>query len=212
MSYLAYFAPGACSRVVLTALEHVAVSYDCKAIVLANKEQFLPSFKALNPKGKVPCLVTPDGILTEVIAICHYLHQRFPEANLLPSRSYAQAQTMALLSWCATTLHPCIYRIRMTGRIHPHKEQHDVIKRAALEELRQQLYVAEQHLSDGKTWFMGDCWYIADAYFLWVWQRAQQAGIQAKDWPAIARWGALCESYPSWQQALVREEIKYSSI
>jgi len=205
MSYIVYFAPGACSRVVLTALEQVGITYQAKPVLLANKEQFLPAFQAINPKGKVPCLVTQDGVLTEVIAICQYLHQCFPEAGLLPSSGYIQAQALAFLSWCASTLHPCIYRLRMTGRIHPDASTHGAIQQAAKEELSQQLNVAEQHLNDGRTWLLGDHWSIADSYLLWVWQRALQSGLSETNWPLLHRWATLSQAHLAWQNALAKE-------
>lgn len=206
MSYLVYFAPGACSRVVLTALEQAGIRYQSEPVILANKEQFLPEFQAINPKGKVPCLITPDGVLTEVIAICQYLDKQYPQAGLLPKSPYLHAQALAFLSWCAATLHPCIYRMRMTARIHPDTSTHEAIQHAAREELSQQLNVAEQHLNDGRTWLLGDNWSIADSYFLWVWQRALQSGLSETDWPLLNRWAKLSQAHPAWQKAIAREE------
>ncbi len=43
-----------------------------------------PEFLALNPMGKVPTLVHGDVVVTEGAAICAYLADAFPEANLAP--------------------------------------------------------------------------------------------------------------------------------
>jgi len=43
-----------------------------------------PDYLAINPMGKVPALKHGDAIVTEVAAICLYLADQFPEANLAP--------------------------------------------------------------------------------------------------------------------------------
>jgi glutathione S-transferase len=43
-----------------------------------------PEFLALNPMGKVPTLVHDGKVVTEAAAICLYLAEAFPEANLKP--------------------------------------------------------------------------------------------------------------------------------
>ena len=46
-----------------------------------------PEFLALNPMGKVPALVHEGKVVTEAAAICLYLAEAFPEANLKPLES-----------------------------------------------------------------------------------------------------------------------------
>ncbi len=43
-----------------------------------------PEFLAINPMGKVPALRHGDVVVTEVAAICAYLADTFPEAELVP--------------------------------------------------------------------------------------------------------------------------------
>ncbi len=55
------------------------------------------SFRAVNPHGTVPALITDEGItLTEVIGICAYLEAKFPDRPLLGEDALERA---LVLSW-----------------------------------------------------------------------------------------------------------------
>jgi glutathione S-transferase len=43
-----------------------------------------PDYLAINPMGKVPCIKHGDTVITEAAAICAYLADSFPQANLAP--------------------------------------------------------------------------------------------------------------------------------
>lgn len=80
-----YFAPGACSRVALTGLEESGLPYEARSVALMTGEQRQPGYLALNPKGKVPLLVTPDGPLSENMAIAHWIDSQAPGARRGPT-------------------------------------------------------------------------------------------------------------------------------
>lgn len=59
---------------------------------LRKVEQHSPEFLALNPSGTVPVLELDSGVvLTESLAICHYLEHMHPEPNLLGEDAEEQA-------------------------------------------------------------------------------------------------------------------------
>lgn len=202
-----YFAPGACSRVALTALEQCGVDFEARPLVLASGQQRAPDYLALNPKGKVPLLVTPEGRLSENVAICSWLDSQHPDAGLLPPPVHAwrRAQALGWLAWSVSTLHPMIYRMRMTPRIHPDAGTHAAIKAAALGELAQQLQVAEDALADGRHWLMGDAWCLADTHLCWVYGRATEGGLEVAKFPHLAALAARNAQRPAFKRALERE-------
>ena len=174
-----YFAPGACSRVALVALEETGVAYEAKPVALTAGQQRQPEYLTLNPKGKVPLLVTPEGRLSENVAIVAWLDALHPQAGLLPpaSEPWARAQAISWLSWSASALHPMVYRMRMTPRIHPDAATHPVIKTTALAEAAQQLAVAEEALADGRAWLGGAQWRMADTHVCWAFGRSVDSGL-----------------------------------
>ncbi len=61
---------------------------------LAHREE---EFLAINPLGTVPALQTDEGpMLTEIVAICTYLEERFPEKPLMGSTPLERA---LVLNW-----------------------------------------------------------------------------------------------------------------
>ena len=64
-------------------LEEVGVPYETEVLgygTSMKSERYL----AINPMGKVPAIVHKGKVVTEVAAICCYLADAFPEANLAP--------------------------------------------------------------------------------------------------------------------------------
>ena len=50
------------------------------------------SYKAKSPMGKVPCIETPHGFLSETSAILNYLEDTHPTPALLPADAWARAK------------------------------------------------------------------------------------------------------------------------
>ena len=65
-----------------------------------------PEYLAINPKGRVPALVTERGILTETPAILAFVAQSFPKARLAPlDDAFAFARAQAFNSYLCSTVH-----------------------------------------------------------------------------------------------------------
>jgi glutathione S-transferase len=78
----------------------------------------------VNPKGQVPAMVTPRGILTETPALLAYIAQSFPEARLAPlDDPFAFAQLQAFNSYLCPTLHVA-HAHRMRGHRWAEMSQH----------------------------------------------------------------------------------------
>lgn len=202
-----YIAPGSSSRVALVALEATQIPFEVRPVSLVSGAQRQPEFLALNPKGKVPLLVTDQGLLSENIAIIGWADALHPQAGLLPppAEAWARAQAMAWLSWSASTLHPMIYRMRMTPRIHADTATHPAIKAAALAELALQLRVAEEALADGRPWLCGAHWCMADTYLCWAYGRGVDGGLDVAAFPHLAALAGRHAALPALVRALARE-------
>ena len=62
-------------------LEDIGADYEAVQIDMQSGEQRSESYLAINPKGRLPSLVTDKGILTETPAILLYLAQIFQNIN-----------------------------------------------------------------------------------------------------------------------------------
>ncbi|HBB82106.1 MAG TPA: glutathione S-transferase, partial [Sulfitobacter sp.] len=81
-----HYAPGTISVAVAIALEEAGLAYEPVKVDFASAEQTAAPYLALNPKGRVPTLVTEAGsALTETGALLDYVAARAPEAGLVPA-------------------------------------------------------------------------------------------------------------------------------
>src|ERR1700754_3929321 len=90
-----YYGPGTCALASHIALEEVGAAYTTERLDMKNNQQNSPEYLAINPKGRVPALVTDRGVLTETPAMLAFIAQSFPQAKLAPSDdpfAFAQAQ------------------------------------------------------------------------------------------------------------------------
>src|SRR5260221_12557418 len=77
------------------ALEEVGASYSTVRIDFGKAEQRSPEYLKINPKGRMPALVTDRGILTETPAMLVYVAQSFgrPDLALIDDPfAFAEAQ------------------------------------------------------------------------------------------------------------------------
>ncbi|MCQ8856631.1 glutathione S-transferase N-terminal domain-containing protein, partial [Escherichia coli] len=77
-----FYAPGACSLASHIALEEAGADYEAIKLDFSQGEQRRPEYLKINPKGRVPVLVTDKGVLTESPVILGYIAQTHPDANL----------------------------------------------------------------------------------------------------------------------------------
>jgi glutathione S-transferase len=59
-------------------------------------EKYRPDYLERSPLGKVPCLETDEGFLTESRCIVDYLERTYPEPALYPEGAFAQAKLLEL--------------------------------------------------------------------------------------------------------------------
>src|SRR5580704_15731251 len=101
-----YYAADTCALASHIALEEAGAEYATVRISFAANEQRQPADLAINPKGRVPSLVTERGVLTETPAMLAFVAQNFPAAALAPlDDPFAFAQVQALNSYLCSTLH-----------------------------------------------------------------------------------------------------------
>ena len=69
------------------------------------------SFKKKSPMGKVPCIETDEGFMTESLAIFAYLEALKPEPALIPSDPFAYGKMVEMARYCE------LY-VELAGRRH----------------------------------------------------------------------------------------------
>ena len=96
-----HYAPRTISVAVAIVLEETGTPYDVNRVDFATAEQTKQDYREINPKGRVPALETPEGILTETPAILEYI-----APQLVPEDAFAAAKMRELMSYLNATMHP----------------------------------------------------------------------------------------------------------
>jgi maleylacetoacetate isomerase len=90
------------------ALNLKGLSYQTIPIHLVNNggEQLSDNYREINPQGLVPALVDQGEVLTQSMAICEYLDERFGNYPLLPAEPLERARVRSLALQVACEIHP----------------------------------------------------------------------------------------------------------
>jgi maleylpyruvate isomerase len=113
------------------ALHLKALPHEATLVHLLNNggEQHAPGFRAVNPQGLVPALETPDGILTQSLAIIEYLDECYPSPPLLPAGAAHRARVRAMALTLAADTHP-IQNLRVLQYLRGELKQSDTVANA----------------------------------------------------------------------------------
>lgn len=161
-----FYSPGACSLASHIALEEVGKPFRSIETLLGQQQHLAETYLAINPRGKVPALVTPDGqVITENTAILAYVAYANPEADLLPADTVAQMQCIAQMAWFSNTPH-----IFQKAKFRPYhfadrQEVHADIREKAVEKYWDSMVEIDRLIGD-RQWLMGDRYTVADPYAL----------------------------------------------
>jgi glutathione S-transferase len=199
-------APGTCARVPCILLEEAGAKFETRVIRFMRGEHKSAEFRVINPKGKVPALQI-DGInLTENVAIITYLCRRFPQAGLMPDTDTDAGMVLQLadLSYCASTLHPIVTRIRLPV-FFATPEAAKAVWEKGCEAMDEHFTYIENRLAQSDWWY-GDAWSAMDAYLFWIFWRVAGADYDVSRFPAFADHQTRSASRPAVQRALAREK------
>ncbi len=160
-----FYTPGACSMVPHIALEESGATYARHPIDFATSEQLTPEYRAINPKGQVPALVTDRGVITEIPAMLGYIARSFPEAQLLPWEDpFAFAQAQAFHMHIATTIHVLFRQISRPEYFADGEAAKAALKAKVPEMSDRYFGIIEDRLRDGRLYVHGDGFTLSDTY------------------------------------------------
>jgi glutathione S-transferase len=181
-----YYEAHTCALASHIALEEAGAEYSTVRISFAAEEQRKPAYLAINPKGRVPALVTERGILTETPAMLAFVAQSFPKARLAPlDDPFGFAELQAFNSYLCATLH-----VAHAHRMRGYRWADDP---AAIEAMKRKVpdsVGACYELIEGKMlrgpWVMGDSYTICDPYLFTVAQWMEGDSVDPARFPKVS--------------------------
>lgn len=180
-----YYSPGSCALASHIALEEAGAEYRTVRLNFANGDQRKPEYLALNPKGRVPVLITEQGNLTETPAILVYIAQRFPKAGLAPlDDPFAFARLQSFNSYLCSTVH-VNHAHRMRGtRWADDPAALEAMKKKVPQTVGDSFRLIEEHMFEG-PWVMGGRYTIADGYLFTIAQWLAGDGVDIASFPKV---------------------------
>lgn len=142
-------------------------------------------FLAINPNGRIPVLVTPQGnILPESNAALWYLAR---DSHLMPANPFAQAQVLQWMFFEQYNHEPNIATSRYWIHVLGEQEKYAVPLKEKQQKGYDALAVMEQHLTE-HPFFVDNTYSIADIALYAYTHVADQGGFSLEAYPAIRAW------------------------
>ena len=191
-------------------LEELGLAYEPHLVDIGKNETWTPDYLSLNPNGKIPAIIDPDGPggkplpLFESGAILVYLAEK--AGRFLPADPAARYETLQWVFFQMAAIGPIFGQLgffhRFAGREFEDKRPRD----RYVAESRRLLGVLNDRLA-GRDWIMGDDYTIADIAILgWVRNLIgfYEAGdlVGFADFPRVAAWLERGLARPAVQRGL----------
>lgn len=200
-----YYAPNTCALASHIALEDAGAPYESVRIDFATTQQRTPEYLAINPKGRVPSLVTDRGILTETPAILAFIAQSFPQARLAPfGDPFALARVQAFNSYLCSTVHVA-HAHRMRGaRWADEPEAIAAMQRKVPQSVGECFSLIEREMLEG-PWVMGATYTICDPYLFTLAQWLDADGVDRNKLPKVQEHTRRMRERPGVRKAIADE-------
>lgn len=202
-----YFSSGACSLASHIALEEAGANYEAKRVDFSKNAQQSPEYLKINPKGRVPVLVTPQGTLTESLAILAYIAQTHPGAKLAPVEDpFAFAQLQSFNSYLASTVHVAhAHRARGYRWVDDESSLADM-KRKVPKTVGACFELIEKTMLKG-PWVMGEQYTIADPYLFTIGRWIEGDSVDIKTFPKVHDHHLRVAARPNVKKTLAAEGL-----
>lgn len=208
--YKLYWAPGTASMAPQTVLEEIGAAYEMVKLDTAAKEHEAAEYRKLNPNGRIPTLIDGDFVIFETAAICQYLCDKHPEANLVPpSGSHARGRFYQWLTYMTNTV-----QVAFIDWFHPDWTFSDLDSQAALkaqaeEKLTRYLQVLDDGIG-GNAFVTGSQFTVCDIYLAMLTRWSRFQAKPAWHWPNIRRVVAASYTRPAFQRMMQKQGIAWA--
>ena len=195
-----YYAPNSCALASHIALEEAGSDFETRRLDFAGAEQTRPDYLKINPKGRVPALITEPAILA-------YVAQTYPAARLAPlDDPFAFAELQAFMSYLCSTVHVA-YAHRVRGaRWADDPAAHEAMKRKVPETVGACFDLIERTMFRG-PWAMGEAYTVADPYLYTLARWLEGAGVDPARFPRVLHHRNRMAVRPAVRRALHAEGL-----
>lgn len=203
--YTLYVAPGTCALASHIALAESGLPYEVKRIRFAENEQRSEAYLKINPKGRVPALVTDKGVLTETEAILAFIAQTMPEAGLAPlDDPFLFARVQAFNAYLSSTVHVAHAHGRRSARWADEPSSHADMQRKVPQTMSECFRLIENDFLAG-PYVLGEQYSVADPYLFTIAGWLEGDKVDIAEFPRVQRHFEAMKARPAVQKALAEE-------
>ncbi|MEO5672542.1 MAG: glutathione S-transferase family protein [Ramlibacter sp.] len=175
-----YYAPGTCALATHLALEYSGEPYDTVRLDFSKKQQQSPEYLGVNPKGRVPALLTDRGVLTETPALLQYISQTFPQARLAPvDDPFLMARVNAFNAYLCATVHVAHAHKQRGARWADDESALESMKKKVPQTMGDCFALIERDMLAG-PWVLGEQFSVSDMYLFTLsgWLKGDSVDIE----------------------------------
>lgn len=194
-----HYTPGTVSIAVAIALEETGNAYTPRLVDFANAEQTKAPYLAINPKGRVPALVTPQGVLTETGAILDYIGTLAPA--MIPSDPFAAGRMREVMYYLASTMHVAHAHKMRGSRWADQEASFADMKAKVPQTVAASCAYLETELAFS-PFVLGDELTLADPYLFIIASWGTGDGVDMSAYPKLATFLDMMRARPSVQSAI----------
>jgi glutathione S-transferase len=201
-----YFAPGTCALASHITLAEAGADYSTERVDFKTNQQNSPEYLKINPKGRVPALVTDQGILTETPAMLAFIAQSFPLAKLAPlDDAYTFAQVQSFNSYLCSSVHVAHAHKMRGARWATDENSFADMKRMIPKTVGASFTLIERDMLKG-PWVMGETYTVCDPYLFTLAGWLEGDGVDLSTLPKVADHRKRMADRPAVQKALAEEK------
>jgi glutathione S-transferase len=199
-----FHAWGSCSLASVIALEEAGADYEMVVMSTRDGDQRRAEYLAISPKGRVPALVTEQGVLTENPAILAWIAQSYPEAHLAPTDPWGFAQAQAFNSYLCATVH--------VAHAHKHRGYRWADEPASFADMTRKVpetetacfQLIEDEMFKG-PFVLGDAFSICDAYLFTLADWLDDDGVDPRQFAKVYEHRERIRARPAVRKVLARK-------
>src|SRR5438876_10225963 len=201
-----YYAPATCALASHIALAEAGAAYTTEKLDFKANQQNSPDYLKLNPKGRVPTLVTDRGILTETPAMLAFIAQSFPQARLAPlDDAFAFAQIQAFNSYLCATVHVAHAHKMRGARWATEETSFADMKRMVPKTVGACFALIERNMLKGPR-VMGEQYTICDPYLYTLATWLEAGSVDMATLPKVADHRSRMAERPAVQKVLAEQK------
>lgn len=183
--YTLFFSPNACSLASHIALAESGLPYEIRRVKFAENEQQSDAYLKINPKGRVPALLTDRGVLTETVAILAFIAQAAPDAKLAPlDDPFLFGRMQAFNAYIASTVHVAYAHFRRSYRWADNQASFDDMMAKAPKNFHDCFRLIDKEFLEG-PYVLGDTYSVADPYLYLMTSWLPNLKLDRADFPKV---------------------------